>query len=98
MIAKKNSFTMRLLEYLVARPNDWVDGLQLSGIAGAYAWRTRVSEARKILEAEGKGTIKNRCQTVHREDGSRFTRSQYCFVPAEQHSLSVNADGQTCFL
>ena len=30
-------------------PNTWIDGMELSRIAGCYAWRTRISECRTQL-------------------------------------------------
>jgi len=37
----------QLAAFFRARPLEWVDGQQLASIAGAYGWRTRVSELRK---------------------------------------------------
>lgn len=84
---KTNTFTQRVLDFLLERPNQWIDATVFEHVGGRQAWRTRISNARQILEAEGKGTIKNRCQTVLRSDGSRFTRSQYCYEPARPATL-----------
>lgn len=84
-----HSFTQRVMDFLTARPNVWIDATAFEHIGGRQAWRTRISEARRILEAERRGTIKNRCQTVKRGDGSRWTRSQYCYQPETLFDLSV---------
>jgi hypothetical protein len=43
----KLSLTERLAAYFRARPGCWIDGRELSTIAGSYAWRTRLSELRR---------------------------------------------------
>ena len=50
----------RLAAFLLARPGQWVDGLQLAQMAGAYAWRTRLSELRTQLGL----TVENRQRRV----------------------------------
>ena len=73
----RHSYTTDVLLYLTARPGVDVDGLELARIGGAYAWRSRVAEARLLLEATGKGTIENRQSRV----GQRVC-SRYRYVPA----------------
>jgi len=77
----RHSYTSDVLVYLTARPGAWVDGLDLARIGGAYAWRTRVSNARTLLEAAGRGTIEN---ALVRQGKS--VRSRYRFVPAQANS------------
>jgi hypothetical protein len=61
----------RLQAFLEARPNEWVDGLALAQIAGAYAWRTRLSDLRQ------RGlVIENRVRRVEQ----RFKVSEYRLV------------------
>jgi hypothetical protein len=61
----------RLQAFLEARPNEWVDGLALAQIAGAYAWRTRLSDLRQ------RGlVIENRVRRVEK----RFKVSEYRLV------------------
>jgi hypothetical protein len=45
--APKETFCDRLEDYFKARPNAWIDGLELARVAGAYAWRSRCSDLRK---------------------------------------------------
>ena len=71
----KHSYTEKLIELFTTRPNENFDGLALAKVGGAYAWRTRVSEARIKLQAEGLGTIDN--TQVKQADGS--VRSLYRF-------------------
>ena len=74
-----HSYTDAVIDRLTARPGEPVDGLELARIAGAYAWRSRVSEARRRLRAGGHGDIVN---TLIRRKGQP-TRSLYAFVPGK---------------
>lgn len=38
--------TQMVIDYFKAHPNEWIDGLTFAEFAGAYAWRSRISEAR----------------------------------------------------
>jgi hypothetical protein len=89
------SFRDRLADYFKRHPGQWIDGSVLEGIAGKYAWRTRISDCRTQLGM----TIENRvrlvltheagCPAFHREsvlscccDVSRSVRvSEYRYVP-----------------
>ena len=71
------TYTERVLLLLTSRPGEWFDGMALSHVAGCYAWRTRVSEARHIVRSEGAGDIVNVQTTL--PDGSK--RSLYRFEP-----------------
>jgi hypothetical protein len=62
----------RVAAYLKAHPGQWVDGMTLSELGGCYAWRSRVSDARRELGM----TIENR----QRRMGRRVI-SEYRFVP-----------------
>lgn len=62
----------RLAVFLRARPNQWIDGRELATIAGAYGWRTRVSDLRRPPYSL---TIENR-QRRHK----RHVISEYRFV------------------
>lgn len=54
---RRNARTDAVLAYLTERPLAWVLAQKLVEIGGAFAWRTRISEARQRLERDGKGTI-----------------------------------------
>lgn len=71
-MANKVTKTDAVLGLLLARANDWVDADELAKVGGKYAWRTRVSNARRQHNL----TIENRLSK--REDGS--TRSEYCLL------------------
>ncbi len=43
------TFRDAVADHLKARPNQWVDGLTLAALGGAYAWRSRVSDCRTQL-------------------------------------------------
>jgi hypothetical protein len=36
-----------LAQFFRERPGRWIDGRELAAIAGAYAWRTRISDLRR---------------------------------------------------
>jgi hypothetical protein len=55
--------------YLIAHRGEWIDGLALAKIGGAYAWRTRLSECHTQL-----GMVYENRQT---RDGRRVVRSEY---------------------
>lgn len=70
------SLTLDLAAYLKARPHQWIDGRELAGIAGAYAWRTRLSDCRALGM-----TIANRQERRVSATGKRFTVSFYQYQP-----------------
>jgi hypothetical protein len=72
-MARRDTFLSDTVALFRALPGVWIDGLIVARVGGAYAWRTRVSEARKIIG----GTIENRV----RRKGARKI-SEYRFVPA----------------
>ncbi len=71
--AAPTSLNEKLAAYFKSRPNVWLDGRELSKVAGAYAWRSRISNLRK---PPFNLTIENR---LRRERG--FTVSEYRLVP-----------------
>lgn len=68
------SITLRdaVADFLKARPGQWVDGMTLASIGGAYAWRSRISDARRELGL----TIENRQRRV-----GRRVISEYRYLP-----------------
>lgn len=71
------TFVLRLRDFFLARPNQWVLATQLEAVAGRQAWRTRVSDVRREFQMR----IENRWRTITREDGSSFRISEYRYVP-----------------
>lgn len=67
-----------------ARPNAWIDGMELARIGGQYAWRTRVSDLRR---APWHMDIENRERKVEVE-GRRFTVSEYRFLPQARQEVA----------
>ena len=53
---------------LQSRPNQWIDGLELARVGGAYAWRSRISDARVQLGL----TIENRQRKIGRRTVSEY--------------------------
>lgn len=76
------TFHDRVYEYLTRAPGQPIDGIDLAKIGGVYAWRTRVSEVRRRLEREGRGTIIWRDE--RQPNGTR--RSLYTFLPIPKSS------------
>lgn len=67
---------VQLANYLIAREGEWIDGRELAKVAGAYAWRTRVSECRTLLGL----TIENRQRRERDARGQKFTISEYRYI------------------
>ena len=67
-----STFRGRVEEYFRARPDQWIDGLAIAQVGGAYAWRSRVSDCRTLGM-----NIENRQRKV-----GEVTVSEYRFVPA----------------
>ena len=54
----KKTRTELVIDYFVAHPHEWIDGMVFAEFAGQYAWRSRIADARK------RGmTIENRQRT-----------------------------------
>ena len=62
------AFRDRVAECFRRREGEWVNGLELAQIGGAYAWRTRVSECRTQLGMD----IVNRQRKRGRETVSEY--------------------------
>lgn len=56
---RRQSNTDAVLALFQSRPNEWIDWTELAAVGGALAWRTRVADARKAVQATG-GRIENR--------------------------------------
>lgn len=82
------SRTERVANFFRAHPNEWVIGLALAEIGGAYAWRTRLSEARRLFDLN----IRNRQRVVRRDDGSAFIVSEYMFVPLRTLDVRMSTE------
>lgn len=52
-LARRQTHTDKVLELLRAQPNTWLSWQAFAALVGVRAYRTRVSNARKVLEAEG---------------------------------------------
>lgn len=73
------TLTDRLERFFREHPNTWIDGKDLAGTAGTYAWRSRVSDVRKRFSAEG-GDIINRQKRIRIAKDSYVVRSDYLAV------------------
>lgn len=60
-----------LVAYFRTYPLEWIDVGRLASVAGFCAWRTRVSDARKLFEADG-GRLEWNGDAKH---------SAYCYTP-----------------
>jgi hypothetical protein len=82
------SLTAQLAHFFQRRPNTWIDGRTLATIAGAYAWRTRISDLRR---APFSMVIENRQRHVD-VGGTPITISEYRFVVQEVNSEEATGD------
>lgn len=93
------SLNDRLAAYLREREGLWIDGRVLSTVAGAYAWRSRLSDLRRAPYCL---TIENRVLVVGDHSVScllhedcrcglpvRYKRSEYRLVPAQAQEHSA---------
>lgn len=69
----------RVIAYFEARPGEWISALDFQRFAGWLSSRTAISEARVILERNGRGSIDNQLRVV---DGSK--QSFYRYRPAQE--------------
>jgi hypothetical protein len=49
VVPDADTFTGRVAHLFLAHPGEWLDGLTIAQVGGAYAWRTRLSECRTQL-------------------------------------------------
>jgi hypothetical protein len=70
------TLTDRLERFFREHPNTWIDGKDLAGTAGTYAWRSRVSDVRKRFKAQG-GDILNRQKRIYINKDTCVVRSDY---------------------
>jgi hypothetical protein len=70
---RPSTLANRLAAFFEANAGVWLDGRELARVAGAYAWRSRISELRR---APFNMRIENRLRSVD-EAGQRFRISEY---------------------
>ena len=80
---RRSSNTTKVLAYFLACPGQWVGTHLLEQLGGRNAWRTRVSEARAVVKAEG-GDIENRQRRI---DGAVI--SEYRLVSSVPVAVGV---------
>lgn len=57
---RRRSNTHAVYEFFRAHRNQWIDVHHLAQVGGFAAWRTRVSDARTLAEADGDEILWNR--------------------------------------
>ncbi len=73
-MTEHHSFRQNARNLLASRPGEWVNALDIAKVAGAMAWRTRLSELRTI---DGL-TVENRQRKV-----GKITVSEYRLIPKD---------------
>ena len=74
---RRNSATQAVLELLQANPLRWVSWREIATVGGVCAWRTRISDARRIAKRDGERTSTSpfspseRVAISHRVAGNR---------------------------
>jgi len=89
---RRKGNTTKVLELLRANPRVWIKAEHFMDLAGAMAWRTRISDARKVIEREG-GKLENRQTHVRRGDPDRevaFIVSEYRYLPYQPLGRSAD--------
>lgn len=74
---KTKNLTKAVADLLTQRAGQWVDGRELARVGGTYAWRSRVSDARRQLGLP----IQNRQRIVR--DGERQWKVSEYMTPAQ---------------
>ena len=74
-LARRESHTAKVYALFVAHPREWLNATVFMEVGGAFAWRTRISNARKLLERDG-GVVENRQYRV----GEQIV-SEYRYLP-----------------
>ena len=73
-----DTFTDAVAALFRARPNQWIDAREIMAVGGMYAWRTRLSDARREFGM----VIENEWHT-ERRDGRTFRVSRYRYRTQE---------------
>lgn len=81
-----HSYTRDVIAFVKAHEGEWIDAIRFEQF-GRQAWRTRISNARVILESAGEGTIENRILRV-----GPAKRSQYRFVRTVREPEQLTLD------
>jgi hypothetical protein len=76
-----HTFREAVWQLFKSRPGQWIDGREIATVGGAYAWRTRISDCRKVYGA----TIENRIVNVYGQKGPAMVAkaSQYRYLPKD---------------
>lgn len=67
-----------VIALLKSRAGQWVDGHELAKAGGTFAFRTRISEARRLDGLD----IVNRTRRIRLANGDHFTVTEYQYRPA----------------
>ena len=86
--ASKVTLTETLAAYFLARPNAWIDGMEIASVAGSYAWRSRCSDVRRTFGM----VIENRQRRMRgtpERDYRQYVISEYRYVPAAEAQKEI---------
>ena len=75
------TFTANVARFFIAHENQWIPATALEAVGGRQAWRTRVSDCRKVYGMR----IDNRCRRIVEPDGRTWTLSEYRYVSEGSH-------------
>ncbi len=75
------SYRQQVANHFKARPRIWINGLEIAKFAGAYAWRSRISDVRRV---DGLN-IENRL----RSNADGVVVSEYRYNPPAQTLLEL---------
>jgi hypothetical protein len=70
-------FTAAVARHFQAHPQQWINGHALMAIGGTFAFRTRISEARRRYRM----TIENRWRVERASDGRAYRVTEYRYLP-----------------
>lgn len=75
-MSARQSFNDRLEQFFKSRPGRWIAAIELEAIAGRQAWRTRVSDVRRLRGLN----IRNRTRKVRKPNGEVIVLSEYQYI------------------
>jgi hypothetical protein len=68
VFSEPDTYVEAVADFFRRRPGQWIDGLTLASVGGAYAWRSRVSDCRQKFHM----SIENRTRRVGRRVVSEY--------------------------
>lgn len=86
-LARRQNHTIDLLRLFKERPLTWIGWMEIAKVAGSCAWRTRISDVRKIVKKRGGNIEWNRKNSSAYRYVPYVPLSRDAAMPTQQKSL-----------